>query len=938
MALAAVSLANWAERGRFGVPEDGVMWTDSEAGVSASTVESESPAALVGVRSGDILISIGGRPVVEALDATRYLTETGAWSRTQYEIERDGQPRRFSVVIGESVSRGGVAGILLVLGWAYALIGLLVYQRCRENPTTARFYAFCLASLAVYALSATGQFDVFDRLVYWLDVWALLLMPPLFLDFCARFPTGTPRHRGLPRISYALAVAVGSAHHAAAGGWVAEGIGDPALVGFFDSVPLGLLVANFLAGAALIWTGARRSENPVYRLQMKWLLFGAIAAVVPFAAFYAVPYLAGFAPGPNQAFSVLSLALLPASISVALFRFRLMDFELVWRRSVASALTCGLLLAIGYAGLFGGGSATPTWLERYGPLVWLGSLTLAAILYTPIRDWIVRGLERRAYRERYHDRQTLASFATALAAESDLGRMVATVGERLGRTLAVDRVSVLVPHGSSDGNDSRFDLLYSESAVDTGNARTVDLGPVAKPGQRSEDATVVISDPPSGLPESMAQLGCRHFVPCRMHGRTLAWIGLGLTTSGSLLTSDDLALVETLASPFAIALENARLYASLQAKATQYQILKDYNENIVESLSVGILVLDMDGRVQSWNTHLELAFHIARDQAVGRDVRELLPATLVEEVERCRDDSGAGNAYKFRLRAADFPAEFRPGDSMQAPERVINLAVAPLIAKDFRRIGSLVIIDDVTDQIELEERVVRADRLSSVGLLAAGVAHEVNTPLAVISSYSQMLASRFTQGSEESKMLGKMTEQTFRASEIVSSLLNFSRTSESSMAPCDLNAAVGNTIDLIAPQLRLAGVTVEQDLGPAACVVADRGKLEQVFLNLFLNARDAMPSGGTLRIASQVSTDSESAPRVEVLISDTGSGMDESVRRRIFDPFYTTKDARRGTGLGLAVSYGIVREHSGTISVESAPGEGTTFTLSLPLAEQPVHA
>ena len=122
MALAAISLANWVERGRFGVPEDGVVWADSEAGVLASWVESESPAAQVGVRPGDSLISIGGRRVAEALDATRFLAEVGAWSRTQYEIERDGQLHRFSVVIGESASRGAVAGFLLVLGWAYALI------------------------------------------------------------------------------------------------------------------------------------------------------------------------------------------------------------------------------------------------------------------------------------------------------------------------------------------------------------------------------------------------------------------------------------------------------------------------------------------------------------------------------------------------------------------------------------------------------------------------------------------------------------------------------------------------------------------------------------------------------------------------------------------------------------------------------------------------
>jgi len=302
------------------------------------------------------------------------------------------------------------------------------------------------------------------------------------------------------------------------------------------------------------------------------------------------------------------------------------------------------------------------------------------------------------------------------------------------------------------------------------------------------------------------------------------------------------------------------------------------------------------------------------------------------------DETGSGTVHKFVLRSREFPAEFRPQELADNADRVVNLAVAPLVAKGFRPVGRLLIIDDISERVELEEAVLQADKLSSVGLLAAGVAHEVNTPLAVISSYSQMLADRFGRGSEEAKLLGKMTEQTFRASEIVNSLLDFSRTSGSEMTPCDLNRAISDTLELIAPQLRTARVQLELRLGAPATMMANRGKLQQVLLNLFLNARDAMPDGGVLQVTSREGLDHGGAARAQVLISDTGIGIKPEVQRRIFDPFFTTKDSRRGTGLGLAVSYGIVQEHSGTISVESAPGAGTTFTLEFPLAEQPVHA
>ena len=263
---------------------------------------------------------------------------------------------------------------------------------------------------------------------------------------------------------------------------------------------------------------------------------------------------------------------------------------------------------------------------------------------------------------------------------------------------------------------------------------------------------------------------------------------------------------------------------------------------------------------------------------------------------------------------------------------------APLVARDFKRIGCLLILDDVTDRIELEERVVQAEKLSSVGLLAAGVAHEVNTPLAVISSYSQMLAAKFAQDSAEAALLGKMTEQTFRASEIVNSLLDFSRTSGLTSGPLEIGDVLQSTLDLIEPQLRDSSVTVESDLQGGVTVMGSKGKLQQVFLNLFLNARDAMPSGGTLRVACLAVRGMDGTPHVEVLVSDTGGGMEPAVQRRIFDPFYTTKGPGQGTGLGLAVTYGIVREHSGGITVDSAPREGTTFKLTFPLAKQPVNA
>jgi signal transduction histidine kinase len=211
-------------------------------------------------------------------------------------------------------------------------------------------------------------------------------------------------------------------------------------------------------------------------------------------------------------------------------------------------------------------------------------------------------------------------------------------------------------------------------------------------------------------------------------------------------------------------------------------------------------------------------------------------------------------------------------------------------------------------------------------LLAAGVAHEVNTPLAVISTYAQMLAKQISGDAQKAPLLEKIARQTFRASEIVNSLLNFSRTSATEFVSLDLNKTITETLTLLEHQMSTSGVRTEVSLDETLPrIKGSPGKLQQVFLNLVLNARDAMEQGGTLSIHS-----THKDGTVRVSITDTGSGIAPQHLLRIFDPFFTTKGAKKGTGLGLSVSYGIVREHGGEIEVHSEPGKGTSFDLVFP--------
>lgn len=233
------------------------------------------------------------------------------------------------------------------------------------------------------------------------------------------------------------------------------------------------------------------------------------------------------------------------------------------------------------------------------------------------------------------------------------------------------------------------------------------------------------------------------------------------------------------------------------------------------------------------------------------------------------------------------------------------------------------------------EQLVHAAKLASVGEFADGIAHEINNPAGVILGRADYLASRAEDASLPTDFredIEAIRRQAHRISEIVRSLLIFSRPSVLSMASTDLNAAVKRTLDLVGPKLYARHIELQCSYGnPLPRIRGDPDRLEQIFINIINNAMDSMPNGGQLRLETGLGTKNH----VYVQFTDTGVGIPEENLPRIFDPFFTSKRPEKGTGLGLSVSYGIVRDHGGTIEVESQLGRGSTFTVRLPLGEQP---
>lgn len=945
VAVFVLALMNLQRENSFEIPTDGVSWIETKGGLRAQYVPTGSPADRAGVRTGDILTGVNEHPVQRMPSLTRQMFRSGIWGHATYSILRPmphakdlSNSAKFDIqVILEPTDRSINQGLRFI-ALVYLSIGLYVLFRRWTAPKSTHFYVFCLASFVLYAFKYTSQFDTLDWIIYWGNIIAGALQPALFLHFAVNFsndyalPAYRVRRRVLGTILYLPGIFLVGLQYWAINFWTATAL----LRHRLDQISVAYLALYYVVAAVVFRVRYYRTESALERQQLKWLTRGTLLAITPFTLM-AIPYILDIhVPSLLTKLAGLSLVFLPLTFSWAIVRYRLMDVDLIFKRGVTYTLATAALVGV----YFGIVAVTAEMVHARLPSLRTWGLLLAIIITGLVFDPLKRAIQARVDRmfdqRRFDYRETLIEFGRDLNSQTDLRALLDSIVERLPQTLLVTRVAVFLASEEDTRRSPSFQLAASHgltnlsasdlAALDTG---FLDFdGPEANTHLFLENPQQVLR-----LPEmqrlSASRLDLNYYVPCRVASRegsgtrTVAVIGLGRTRDGDFLSSEEMEVLESLAGYIGIAIQNAQLYRRLEQKITDFERLKEFNENIVESINIGIFAVDLDDRVESWNAQMEVLFSRPRAEAIHQPLSSLFPADFVSRFNAVRDEQGTHTLYKFRLALPS-------GES-----RVANIAIAPLVTRDFVTIGRIILVDDITDRIQMEAQLTQSEKLSSIGLLAAGVAHEVNTPLAVISSYAQMLTKHMRDDERLAPVLEKITQQTFRASEIVNGLLNFSRTSGSEFASVDLNELLHDTLVLLEHQLKTAQICVETNFDPQLPAIhGNRGKLQQVILNLMLNAKDAMFGlpNATLRVATF-----HGAGRVLVRIQDTGTGIEREHLSRIYDPFFTTKTnpregAHKGTGLGLAVTYGIMQEHAGKIHVESEVGVGTAFQLEFPVS------
>ena len=635
LSVAAVAFAwiNFQKDRESFTPYDGVWWLENGDHLQAKRVDVNGPGEKAGIKQGDFVIAVDGRPVSDVGSLERQIYRTGVWSKSTYSLVRQGIPIEAPLILVPA-DRSLYIGLRLI-ALVYLGIGLYVLLRRWTAPKSTHFYIFCLVSFVFYSFHYTGKLNDFDWIIYWANVTAWMLQPALFLHFSLTFPERQPVLNGRRWLIPAIYVpgAVILAMQIAAVRWLRP---SEALRFNLDRLQMVYLAGYFVAATFVLWYSYRHSSSAVLKQQMKWVTRGTVLSVAPFTLFYVLPYLFGGVPTTGMRVSVLSLVFLPLTFGYAIFRYRLMDVDLIFKRGMAYTIAAGSITAAYFAAIGGISEVFHKSFPSAGPIGLVIAIAVTALLFDPFKNWVQDYLDKIFYKKRYDYRKTLIEFGRDLNSETDLDKMLSSIIDRISHTLMVDRLAIFL---ANPERPDRFMLAKSYGIAHIGEL-DLDFLHVERPEWQAghlffDNTAQAVREKPAAR-ESIHRLDLNYYIPCTVMNRMIAVMGLGKTTDGDFLSTEDVQLLEALAGYIGIAVQNARLYRSLESKMAQYERLKEFSENIVESISVGVLAVDLEDRVESWNSQMEVMYALPRAEVLGRSLRDVFPPAFFEEYSRVR--------------------------------------------------------------------------------------------------------------------------------------------------------------------------------------------------------------------------------------------------------------------------------------------------------------
>lgn len=679
-----------------------------------------------------------------------------------------------------------------------------------------------------------------------------------------------------------------------------------------------------LAGTSMAFTfgnllGKLRSATGIERRQIEHVIAGIFVTTGLASITNIVAPMLGI--GTMELYGPCFVLIMVGIFAYSMVRYHLLDiWVLISRTTVYGVVTAVVVLVF-----MGSVSIVHYLFASGGHARDLLTTALAAgiivVVLQPVKESTQRFLDRVVLHRGYDAKSLMQRVTRSAAQIVQLDQLMGVLVEEFREALGVGHIRLLMVPDATGGNTSTEysthpnDLGQVHSGLDkliqhcAGNDTPLSLHELRhqRHGRGAE------------LVQHLSELGAFLLVPLRATSGLIGFIAFGEKTSRDIFSQEDIKVLMTVAGPIATSIENASLYRRLEA-------VNQHLERVLMSMRGGVIVVDRTGHVTMANQEardllgvLQLGWTV---DTLPNKIAELLRYTLRE---------GRG--------ISDVETVIAARDNELVP---IAMSSSAFDGMDNQDLGAMVLIYNMTQIKRLESSVKRADRLTSIGTMAAGMAHEIKNPLQSIKTFSQLLLERFDDPDFRKTFAEIVPPEVQRIDTIVSRLLGFARPRPVAFAPTDVRSIVNDIEALLRNQIRKAGVVLNMDF-PEYCppITGDEQQLHQVFLNLFLNAIDALRNRRervlTVRVVNERAhlqrkgqTPMLDVPCLKVSISDTGCGIPTPQIDQIFTPFYTTK--AEGSGLGLAVVHGIISEHGGEIDVTSAIDVGTTFSLTFPLA------
>ncbi|MHB0938327.1 MAG: ATP-binding protein [Armatimonadota bacterium] len=796
-----------------------------------------------------------------------------------------------------------VVQFALFAATAYNLVLVyLILRNTRTHRAGRNFAWFILTTAAWSAVVAIMQFESLQPVAVWLaraTFFIATLMCWSGLWFCLDFPQTSPKFRtwalaltGLGVFWPILCWTPYIIQNASFKSYGVQTVNGPLLAPFF----VWLLVC-VVASVIHIITKTRTLRG-LERQQVRFVLAGIIGLAIAGS----IPNLIlPFITNSNQYAPLGGLAslFLTTSTTYAILRYRLLDITVVLRAGLIYSLTIGFL-SLAFASL------VPV-LERalnsfFSFPHGVGSFLMAfviALAFQPVRRLVQRWVDGRFFKSVYDFRVALREAGNALASATSTEALLATLEDGLSRTLRPRGIAIFLP-----GRDETLEPSTVGGQWDRLPDRLTPDDPILRYARQTDDVLLADelvrkADTPSGLGEQLQEMGIALAIPLIAARELTGIVFLGEKLSGDMYTTEDIGLLRILGKQAAVALDNVHHYEEMVR-------MNEYHARLLDIMQDGVIALDPQQRIITFNDAAERILGVPMHEALGKRLPELGVAQLPID--------SLGELGEELI--------ITTGGGMEIPALV---TVTPFIRRWEVESSYLVVIRDLTALRELERQKLQAERFSSMGAMAASLAHEIKNPLVPIKMFAHLLPSRYDDAEFRKEFSETVMNEVERINRLVAQMLDLVRKPSSEKGVVDLTEVMQRLLTILHPQCERQGVTIRIDIAPdLPPIVGQAGQLYQSLLNVLTNAVQVMPNGGELRIVLAMEED-----KVTCRIADSGPGVPEEVLPHIFEPLFTTKTD--GHGLGLALTYQFIRANGGEISAESPPGSGLIVTVALPV-------